>query len=370
MTPDTRPDTVAALAGEFQRLIDTEAAIDDTACILRVEVPGVGVWDHVAGGLVRGGERALAATPFRIASITKTATAVVVTQLAAEGRLGLDDPFALHLPPDHLDLVDRVHVLDGVNAGPGITVRQLLTHASGLFDYAQSAGFYERIIADPGRPWTPREMVEGAMEWGTPHFAPGQGYGYAYSDTGYVLLGLIIEHLDARPLHDSYRARILDPLGMTNTYLEGFEEHRGLPMAHAHEGEFDVAPIHGSADWAGGGLVSDTADLATFATALVDGRLLDSVWLDELLHWRFRTLDPERHSPGYLGYGLGVEARLSNGFLLRGHRGHWGAWMHVDPPTRLTITGTINQADRPPHPVVTGVTAALRASGLLGGVAA
>lgn len=359
----TNPDTLAA---EFQALVDREAAVDGAASLLRVELPSQHlVWRHAAGGIERGGEPALPTSPFRIASITKTYTGVVITQLAAEGRLQFDDLMVHHLPPEHLDVVPRLHVLDGVSYGETITVRQLLTHSSGLFDYAQSEGFYGKIIEDPGRPWTPREMLEGAAVWGAPHFPPGGGYGYAYSDTGYVLLGLIIEHLDGRPLHEAYRARILDPLGLSNTYLEGFEPHRGTRMTHPHEGEFDTSPIHGSADWAGGGLVADTDDLAAFVQALAAGRVVTGAWLDEMLEYRFRTLDPERHSPGFLGYGFGVEARESDGFLLRGHRGHWGVWMHIDQVSGLTITGTINQADRRPDRVVLGVTAAVRRSGLV-----
>jgi D-alanyl-D-alanine carboxypeptidase len=210
-------------------------------------------------------------------------------------------------------------------------------------------------------------MLEGAIAWGAPQFPPGRGYGYGYSDTGYVLLGLIIERRDGRPLHEAYRARILDPLDLAGTYLEGFEAHRGSAMAHPHQGTIDTFPIHGSADWAGGGLVSDVDDLAAFAQALIAGRVVSGAWLDEMLEYRFRALDPALHSPGFVGYGFGVEARDYDGFLLRGHRGHWGAWMHIDPVSRLTITGTINQADRRPDGIVQGVTAAVRRSGLTGG---
>jgi D-alanyl-D-alanine carboxypeptidase len=351
----------AALAG----LLAAEATVDGAACLLRVELPAHGlVWRHAAGGLVRGGTTANVDTPFRIASITKTYTAAIVCQLVAEGRLGFDDLMAEHLPPDHLDLVDRVHVLDGVSYGHRITVRQLLTHGSGLFDYASASGFFRTIAADPAHVWTPREMVEGAIAWGVPHFPPGEGYGYAYSDTGYVLLGLIIEHLDGRPLHHAYRERILGPLGARATYLEGHEPHRGPDMAHPYEGDLDAAVIHGTADWAGGGLVSDVDELAVFVHALVDGRVVPATVLDEMFEWQFRTLDPALHSPGYLGYGFGVEARRYDGFLLRGHRGHWGAFMHIDPPTGLTITGTINQSSRRPDALVQGVAALVRASGL------
>ncbi len=289
----------------------------------------------------------------------------MIVQLAAEGRLGFDDLMADHLPPHHADLVDRIHVLDGVSYGPSITVRQLLTHQAGLFDYASAAGFFGAIAADPSHVWTPREMLEGSITWGAPHSAPGEGYPYAYSDTGYVLLGLIVEHLDGRPLHESYRARILDPLGMDGTYLEGHEPHRGPEMSHPHEGDLDCSVIHGTADWAGGGLVSDVDEVARLVQALAAGAVVPRPWLDEMLEWRFRTLDPARHSPGYLGYGFGVEARDIDGILLRGHRGHWGAWMHVDPVSGLTITGTINQAQRPPHQVVIDVVRAVVRAGLV-----
>ena len=206
---------------------------------------------------------------------------------------------------------------------------------------------------------------EGAIAWGRPHFPPGEGYGYAYSDTGYVLLGLVIEHLDGAPLHESYRRRILQPLGMHGTYLEGHEAHRGPEMTHPHEGDLDCAPIHGTADWAGGGLVGDTRELAVFARALAEGRVVPQPQLDEMFEWRFRTLDPARHSPGFIGYGFGVEARDIDGVLLRGHRGHWGAWMHVNPASGATITGTVNDAQRPPHEIVIDTVRALVRAGLV-----
>ena len=353
------------LGHRLQQLVDAEVAVDGTACLLRVEVPEIGVWRHVGGAVERGRAPAMVSSPFRTASITKTFTGVVVLQMAAEGRLALDDLMIDHLPDDYLDLVPRLHVIDGVSYGARITIRQLLTHASGLFDYALSEGFIGAIINDPGRPWTPREMLEGAVEWGRPHFPPGEGYGYAYSDTGYVLLGIIIEHLGGLPLHVAYRNRILEPLGLSATYLEGHEAHRGPVLTHTHEGAFDTSVIHGTADWAGGGLASDVDDLATFARAVVVGRLVAGTWLDELLHWKFRTLDPSQHSPGFLGYGCGVEARNVEGVLLRGHRGHWGAWMHTDPVSGLTITGTINQADRRPDRIVTGAVRAVLDAGLV-----
>jgi CubicO group peptidase (beta-lactamase class C family) len=92
---------------------------------------------------------------------------------------------------------------------------------------------------------------------------------------------------------------------------------------------------------------------ARFLPDLVAGRALRDPELSEILHWQFRTLDPALHSPGYLGYGMGVEARDLAGHVFRGHRGHWGVLMHVDPISGVTITGTINQSSRRPIPFVT-----------------
>lgn len=357
---------VESIAERLQAVVDAEsAATSGAAALLRVEVPAEGlVWRVAAGGVERGGAAAAPTQPFRIASITKTYTAAVVCQLAAEGRLGFDDLLSRHLPPEHLDLVPRIHVIDGVSSGERLTLRHLLTHQAGLFDYAACAQFFGAIAGDPAHVWTPREMLEGAIAWGSPHFAPGEGYGYAYSDTGYVLLGLVIEHLDGMPLHQSYRRRILDPLGLRGSYLEGHEPHRGGALCHPHEGGFDCFPIHGTADWAGGGLVSDVDELSVFARALADGRVVSKPHLDEMFDWRFRTLDPARHSPGFLGYGFGVEARDLHGLLFRGHRGHWGAWMHVHPESGITLTGTVNDAQRPPHGIVADAVGALAAAGL------
>lgn len=337
------------------------------ACLLALDAPRHGVALRVAEGRLARDDEAPATpdTPFRIASITKTFTGVAVLQLASEDRLHLDHPVVDHLPPELHDLLGRLHVLAGVPSGHRMTIRQLLTHASGLFDYASCEQFYGAIAADPSRPWTPRQLLEGAAEWGSPHFAPGEGYGYAYSDTGYVVLGLMIEHLDGRPLHEAYRHRILDPLAMSATYLEGYEEHRGSPMAHTYMGDIDTTPIHGSADWAGGGLVSTSADLVTFGHALFDGRLLDAPWHDELVEFRFRTLDPAQHTPGYIGYGCGVDARESNGRLFRGHRGHWGALLHVEPTSDLVISGSVNDAAWRPDELFHEVVAIADRHGLL-----
>lgn len=346
----------------LQQLVEAEMHDGVPSCILHVEDPSRGlVFDGSSGVVSLDNQiKVMPGDAFRIASITKTFTAVVVMQLVSEGQIALDDWMIEHLPTALHDLVDAVHVFEGTSYGRQITIRQLLRHSSGLIDYASQEQFFAEIIADPSKPWTPRRFLEGAIAWGAPHFAPDSGYMYAYSDTGYVLLGAIIENVTGLPLHTVYRKRIIEHIGLENTYLEGYEAHRGPQFSHPYEGPFDAAPIHGTADWAGGGLVSTAGDLAIFVKELFAGSLLLPPALGEMLEYDFRVLDPSKHTEGFLGYGLGIDARRSGAIVLRGHRGHWGALMHIHPESGLVITGTINQSSRFPNSLMHGVVALLR----------
>ncbi len=334
------------LEESLDKVVEGQLSDRVVSAVLRVEDPTTCfTYEAVAGTVSRDDVTAARrGDTFRIASVTKTMTAAVIVALAYEGRCDLSRAAIDYLDDESAAILATLHRYGGRSYGEKITVRQLLEHSSGLFDYAMSPGFAEALTRDPGRRWRPQELLSGASEWGEPHFEPGGGYRYAYSDTNYVLLGLIIEALDGCRLDESYRSRILDPLGMTSTYLEGYEAHRGGALLHAYQGSHDVMTIHGSADWAGGGLVSCAEDLARFGRGLFGGVVVDPSGLEAMQFYEFRVLDPSRHSPGFVGYGLGLEARRYRQRLFRGHRGHWGVIFHVDPIDGLVISGTINQA--------------------------
>ena len=126
---------------------------------------------------------------FRIASVTKTFVATVVLQLVAEGRLRLDDTVESRLP----SLVPN---------GSAITIRELLNHTSGLFDYSEDAAYVDAVISNPGREWSPRELVAVASAH-PPLFAPGSAF--SYSNTNYIVLGLIVESVTREPIGDTLR---------------------------------------------------------------------------------------------------------------------------------------------------------------------
>jgi D-alanyl-D-alanine carboxypeptidase len=218
--------------------------------------------------LVSGNENVATRRPlrprdrFRVGSVTKTFVATVVLQLAGEGRLALDDPIERWLP-------------GLVPGGANITIRQLLNHTSGLGDYADDA-FVRRVLDDRGRVWAPGELVAIGTSH-APLFAPGAGL--AYSSTGYIALGLIVEAASGHPLATELRRRIFAPLHLRATSLDakpriaGRHAH-GYTRYHGGRRPLDISDIGQSFAWAAGAVVSNTHDLAHFYRALLRGRLL------------------------------------------------------------------------------------------------
>jgi len=238
---------------------------------------------------------------FRVGSVTKPFVATVVLQLAGEGRLGLADPVERWLP-------------GVVPNGAAITVRQLLDHTSGLFDFAADPGFVAQAFRDPLRDWSPREIVAVATAH-PPAFAPGAGW--AYSDTNYFVLGLIVEAATGHTLAAELRSRILAPLRLRATSLPAGPDIAGR---HAH-GYFlrpttDVTVGSPSVQWAAGALVSNARDLARFFRALLGGRLLRP----DLLELMTTTVAAPQLGPGQ-AYGLGLQKVPERCGVLWGHTG-------------------------------------------------
>ncbi|MGH8909134.1 MAG: serine hydrolase domain-containing protein [Egibacteraceae bacterium] len=194
---------------------------------------------------------------FRVASITKSFVATVVLQLVGEGRLGLDDPVDRWLP----SLLPQ---------GNAVTVRQLLNHTSGLPDYLTGSLLQ---LALTGWAFRPEELVAIAVSQ-PPRFPPGTDW--SYSNTNYIVAGLIIEKVTGQPIEEELRARIFHPLKLADTT---FPNDVRIPAPHARGywffGDIDLTTaLHSSVAWAAGAIISTAADLARFYQALLGGRLL------------------------------------------------------------------------------------------------
>jgi len=201
---------------------------------------------------------------FRIGSVTKTFTGVLVLQLADKGLLSIDDPVS--------------RFVEGIPNGDSITVRMLLNHTSGIFNYGADEKLNEAIAADPHKVWAPEELV-GVGIANPPYFAPGEGC--MYSNTNYILLGMIVEKATGRSFEEELAKRITGPLGLASTYMA---ETPYLTGSYVHgyqydkdSGEnFDLTDyLDPSITWAAGGMVSTLQDLRTWGQVLGEGRLLE-----------------------------------------------------------------------------------------------
>lgn len=272
---------------------------------------------------------------FRAASQMKSLTATMVLQLVQERRLGLDAP------------VDDL--LPGViphGWGAGITVRHLLQHSSGLFDFGDD----ERLLApylagDLGHVWTPQQLLHMAFEH-EPLFPPGDHY--SYSDTGYFLLAFIVEAVTGRTFGRELRERIIRPLGLHGTSLP---RTTGIAGSHAHgymtfgdpPADTDLTYMY-PFSWAAGGLTTTADDSARFYRALMGGRLLSPAMMRELK----RTIEAIGSDlPSRAGLGVQVWNRpCGPAWGKSGNVGGYLVYTWISPNTRHETVLMINEEPR------------------------
>ena len=338
---------------QLQAALESQVAAGAPGALARLDVPRARlIWAGAAGRLAHG-DRALRATDaFRAASVTKHVTAVIALKLAREGSLALDEPLANQLASE---LLSRWRALDSL---PRMTPRQLLAHTSGLPDYFQDEAFAALLREQPDRAWHPIELVDHAASHGSASFQPGQGF--AYSDTGYVVSGILIEQVTGQPLHAVYRELAFDPLGMDATWLEGHEPERVAKVAHHYSDDLDLTTVSPTIDWAGGGLVTTAADLARFVRALWSAQILDSRQLEELTTWTPGASFPPGHAVRYEQYGLGTGRIQVEGVELIGHTGFIGAFAFHAPESEAVLVGTHNASQVDRWPLVAALCRELR----------
>jgi D-alanyl-D-alanine carboxypeptidase len=235
---------------------------------------GAAVWRGSSGVAELGSSRKVpVAGRFRIGSITKTFVATVVLQLVAEKRIRLEDSVERWLP-------------GVVPNGENITVRQLLNHTSGLYDFKDtlpmppSAEFYALRY----RTWTASEQIERALA--NPPVFDKPGSRYDYSNTNYLLIGEIIEKATGRTYAEEIERRLIRPLGLRGTTLPGTSPYIKGPHAHGYipkdGGQLDYTEMNPTLFGASGDMISTTRDLNRFFAALLGGHLLPARLLDAM----------------------------------------------------------------------------------------
>ena len=236
---------------------------------------------------------------FRVGSTTKTFISALVLQLVTEGRLALDDTVDRWLPGQ-------------LPTSSAVTVRMLLNHSSGLPDYTHDPVLNDLRQGRAPRLRTPEQLLAmGARH--KPLFAPGTAW--AYSDTNYIALGLILQKVTHRSVRQLVQERIAEPLGLRHTYLGAGPGFRGTPYAHGYsaptyyaagplvDGLVDTTGLDLNWTWTAGGMVSTAPELATVYAAVLSARLVPSQQLQQM-----KATIPTS-TPG-VGYGLGIQQEV------------------------------------------------------------
>ncbi|MFD0620132.1 serine hydrolase domain-containing protein [Paenibacillus sp. GCM10027629] len=283
--------------------------------------------------------------PFYIASISKLFTSVLIGMLVEKGQLAYEDPISRYLDED---LLHQLHFYKGKDYTSEIQIKHLLNHTSGLHCFfedqpKQGKSMINLIVDEPERTWTPQEALLWAKAHLHGHFPPGKGF--HYSDTGYHLLGLIIEKVTSLPYHDVLHIYIFAPLSMYDSYVAPGKPMRRseYPLARLFVRHIDVTDYNSiSFMYAGGGIVSTTEDLLRFMRALVRYELVSVQTIDTMMR------DWARFFPG-IDYGYGVMRFRAIPLLMPakyhawGNAGSTGSFMFYHPATDAYLIGSMNQ---------------------------
>jgi D-alanyl-D-alanine carboxypeptidase len=298
---DPWQDVEPALAARFQAALENARA--------EQALPGLAMavayrderrsWVSATGSSNLATETAwLPSDESRIGSVTKTFTAAIVMQLVDEGLLSLDDAIETHVP--------------GWYEGP--TLRQLLAHTSGIASYNYVGGF------DMSRAWTPEELVQWAFDHEPAlRFTPGSSWDY--SNTNYVLLGMVIERVTGMSYADVLRARIFEPLELDMRLAASGDDSPELVRCYEGSPPVDSStsdnPSYG---WAAGAIVSTPSDLARWIVALYGGEVVSGASLAAM------TTPSGVTGPDVEDYGLGTIIENGDEQTLVGHTGGIGGY--------------------------------------------
>ncbi|UZO82557.1 beta-lactamase family protein [Aquimarina sp. ERC-38] len=287
--------------------------------------------------------------PFRVASITKTFVSVAILRLHENNKLSIDDPIADYISEEHQSILKA----DGY-APNQITIRHCLQHISGLFDYAEgNRDYIKEAKKNPRKRWTRTEQLQFAMDHGDPLGEPGTVYGY--SDTGYILLGEIIEKVNNSTLAQGLRNLLsFEDLQLKDTWLESLEPRpkEALPEVHRYFDNIDATLWDNSIDlYGGGGLYATTQDLAKFYHALFNHKIFrEKETLSLMLSPN--PITPEGKSNEDSRMGIGKITTEKSKIVIYLHTGFWNTTVVHIPKYNASIA--VNYTNKDSNNVLSG----------------
>lgn len=284
---------------KYQHLLDSLVDEGVVGMALSIYNPADGMWVGASGSADLFNQIPLSPCNIsRVGSTVKMITATAVLQLAEEGKLHLDDPISSYLDGDVISRIENAN---------RVTIRQLLQHSGGVYNYIQNLKFQTASLNDLIREWQPYDLLAYAFGQNA-YFQPGEDV--RYSNTGYVMLGMLIEKIEGKPFYEVFNKKIFQPLGMSMTQFAATDPVpdgivRGYIDLYSNLQVIESTYFSG---WdyytADGGLISNPYDLSVFFRALINGQLINAHSLEQMLTWQVPDEPDETFFP--IAYGLGI----------------------------------------------------------------
>jgi D-alanyl-D-alanine carboxypeptidase len=298
------------------------------------------IWQGASGNLTVD-------QPYFIASTTKLFTTSIILKLRAEGKLSLDDKIGNYIEKS---ILSGLHIYKGKDYSQELTIKHLLSHTSGLPDYFQGKGTSGKslendLIEGNDQSWTFEKAIERTKNI-TPLFAPGTKGKANYSDANFQLLGKIIETITHKSYSENCNGFIIQPLGLTKTYLYQDSTDKTPKTLYYKSNELNI-PKAMTSFGADGGIVSTSTDILIFIEAFFTGKLFPSTYIDELQEWN-KIFFPMKSGIGIHLFKLPWLFNPTGAVpYFIGHSGLSGALAYYSPKENIFIVGTVNQVAHP-----------------------
>lgn len=329
----TNPDN-----NKYQSLINDLTSSGVVGITMSVYHPQTGIWIGASGKAdLHNNIDMKSCNISRVGSTVKMFTATTILILMEEGKLNLDNKISSYLQGD---------VIDKVENADKATIRQLLQHSSGIYNYIQNLKFQTASLNDFIREWKPEDLLNYAYNQKA-YFQPDEDV--RYSNTGYILLGMLIEKIEGMPFYKVFEDKIFKPLGLRMTKFAA-EDHIPSGTVRGYIDMYSNLQVVESTYFSGwdyytadGGLISNPYDMNVFFRALMNGQIINSNSLNEMLTWKTPTEPDSDFFP--ISYGLGIfkiETDKGIAYMHSGDAVGYYANMLYFPSDSTTIVYAVN----------------------------
>jgi D-alanyl-D-alanine carboxypeptidase len=323
---------------KYQNLINDIKSSGVPGILMSIQTPTDGMWLGSAGKAdLKSNIDLQSCNITRVGSTVKTFTATTIFILQEEGKLSLDDKITNYL---------SVEDIKNIENADKATIRQLLNHSSGIYNYIQNLKFQTGSLNDLIKEWSPNDLLSYARNKKA-YFAPGKDV--LYSNTNYILLGMIISSIEGKPFYEVFEEKIFIPLNLTSTQFAAKDPVpegiiRGYVDFYSNLNVINATYYSG---WdyytADGGLISNVYDLNKFVTSLFQGEIISQNSLNEMKNWK----KPEEEGTEFFptAYGLGIfkmETRWGDAYFHSGDAIGYYACMTYFPDKETIICWAVN----------------------------